>query len=82
MPRATKTPSTAKRQKATQPEALRLRYEHRESLWLLALATLVVVVGLVFMAFHIPGGTGLIGTAFGAIAGKELINSGPRIRHP
>jgi putative copper export protein len=82
MPRVTKTPSTAKRQKVAASEALRLRYEHRESMWLLALATLVVVVGLAFMTFHIPGGAGLVATAFGAIAGKEFINSGARNRHP
>jgi putative copper export protein len=74
MQHATQT-SRPKQQQPPEPEVLRLQYAHRESMWGLLLASLVVVVGLAFMVFGIPGGQQLVTTVLGGVAGKGIVVS-------
>ena len=71
----TATKNTAKPQWKNKLDAPHLKCTYRESMLFLALAALVTVVGLLFMAFKIPGGRELVFAVLTALTGRRIVNT-------
>jgi hypothetical protein len=61
--------------RAAEPEALRLKYAHREAMLFWAVVSLVAFAGLVFVALGIPQGSQLVLGVLTGITGRGIFNS-------